>query len=214
MAGVGGMRTSAALGPAVKIPGTELMVQLPAMIDANSKAYVEGSPEPNGAGVVHAERLNPPFMKIPGQRICYEAQRKDDTTQLQFPLFWYLGVLGPQDPPPGGKSIEQFTMDSIVAAFPPPNKPPVSDTVDIAGTPWKRVTSSGVQQGFIDLAGTTRFEGAVFQMLIGEVNGSKVIIAYRIPVGFFKPVNAEEVIKMVAGTVKTDVPAAAAPPAQ
>jgi hypothetical protein len=213
MAGVGGLRTSTMLGPAVQIPGTEVTVQLPAMIDANSKAYVEGSPEPNGAGVVNPERLNPPFMKIPGLRVCYEAQRTDDSTKLQHPIYWYVGVVGPQDPLPGGKSIEQFTTDSIVAAFPPPAKPPVSDTVDIAGTQWKRITLTGSRQKFMGLEGGGQILGAVFQLLIGEVAGSKVIIAYRIPVEFVKPTNVDEVIPMVLGSVKV-APAAVAPPAQ
>jgi hypothetical protein len=170
-------RTSVNLGPAITIPGTALTVRLPTSVDATALAFFEGSPDPNGAGKLNPDRLNPPFMTIPGQRVCYEIQVSDSATKQSSPMYWYLGALGPQDPLPDGKPIDQYAVEKMTAAF--PNPPPVVDSVDVNGVKWTRVAASG-PQNFVMPDGGVHGEFGTFQLLVGDVQGTRVVIAFRV----------------------------------
>lgn len=187
------------LGPAVQIPGTQIMVQLPRTINENAKAYVEGAQEPNGVDIVKPERLNPPFMKIPGLRICYEVQIEDQLSRTKLPIYWYLGVLTSQDPPlPDGKTIDQYAVDAIAAAG---KGQATTEPLAVGNTTWSKLTFTG-QQVFIDLEGKSFDTEGTFQMLSTDLNGTRVVIAYRVPGLFFKLSKAADVLPLVAGSVK------------
>ncbi|HEY2838572.1 MAG TPA: hypothetical protein VGJ26_05460 [Pirellulales bacterium] len=203
-----------ALGAASKIQGTELMIRLPQSINSNARAYVEGSTEPNSPAIVNPDRLNPPFMKIPGQRICYEVPLlKPDDKENIAPLLWYLGVLSPQDPLPNGKPIDQYAMETLGAAFKPPDQPPTSDTVVVNGAQWQRVTEVAMQK-FIGVDGSIHNEVATFQLLTGDVGGSRVVVAFRAPSTFLQQTRAVDLLPLVAATIAPPgAPAPAAPAA-
>ncbi len=219
LAGRGGKRVAVALSAPVNIPGTPLQIALPTSIDQNAKAYTEASPEPNGQGAkVKPERLNPPFLPIPGLRVCYEVQLEDQASGKRLPIFWYLGASPVQDPLPDGKPIEKYAKDKLTTEFAVQKVKPVEDTVGSGapGSPpkWKRVTLEG-NQPFIDLSGSSIGVDAMFQMLIGEVEGWRVVVAFRAPKSVIAQVNPEEAAPKVVDSITSTVPAAApAPPAE
>jgi hypothetical protein len=200
--GLGGMKAGAVFNTLYEkpseIPGTPVVLRLPKFI-GESKAFTEQSAEPNGQGNVKPERLQPPFLKIPGLRVCYQMATIDDSTGVLMPYYCYLGALPAGQPAPDGKPIEESILAQVVSAF--PNTQPWSSiacpTPSGASIPWQSLTANGAQD-FLDPSGNPVKVDGVFRLFTSEIGGWRVLIGWRAPQGLAQRL---DVAAAVAGTV-------------
>jgi|GEM_PF-5853546 len=200
------------LAAAVKLEGTTLDIRLPPSVDQTAKAYTTGSLEPNGTDKVNPARLNPPFLTIPGLRVCYETFIPDPTTKEPVAVYWYLGALAPGEPLPDGKPIEQYAQEKLTAAFAKEQRTPVVESAQLGPVIWMKTTISG-NQAFIGPTGASVDTHAVFEMYSGDVGGWRLVVAFRAPTSVLKASRAEELAPQVAASIKVaGAPAPAAAP--
>ena len=190
------------------IPGTPVKLRLPKFVDGQAKAYTQDSADPSGQGQVKPGRLQPPFLQIPGLRICYEMLTIDDSTGALMPYYCYLSAV------PAGEAgpIEESIQTQVSAAVPgtQPWASIVCTAPSGAPTNWKRLTATGPQD-FLDQTGKVINVPGVFELFTSEIDGWRVLIGWRAPQGLSKKV--VDVAPAVAGTVTAGQAAAANPAA-
>lgn len=93
---MGALQTSAPfkkLFGASELPGTPVRVRVPQLFTAS---YAENSPHPDDENAIKPERLQPPFVKLPGFKLSYESTAQGAEGVL--PFYCYLSAFqgGPQ----------------------------------------------------------------------------------------------------------------------
>jgi hypothetical protein len=76
-------------GP-TSLPDTPVSLRVPLIFN---KSYVEDSPHSEDGPKIRPDRLQPPFLQIPGLKICYEGKATDAQLNGKLPFFCYLGAM-------------------------------------------------------------------------------------------------------------------------
>jgi hypothetical protein len=87
------VRTSApfrTLFRASQLPGTPIKIRVPLIF---TKSYAEGSEHPDDKGKIAPDRLQPPFLPLPGFKLCYEGMADDPQLGAKAPFYCYLAAL-------------------------------------------------------------------------------------------------------------------------
>jgi hypothetical protein len=207
-----GMIFSAIAPTPSEIPGTPILLRLPTFINASSKAFTEDSADPRGQGKVDPNRVQPPFLKLPGLRVCYEMTGIEEATGEPRYFYCYLAVAPVDQPGADGKPFEESVQAQLAAKFSAqPQWEEVKCPIQSGKTvDWKRITVKGPQPflnatgapGSPDLPGT-------FELYSKDVDGQRVIIGWRFPNSIKEPV--ADIARLVAGSITSA--AAANPPA-
>lgn len=86
------VRTSAAFrtlfGPS-ELPDTPIKIRVPM---AFTKSYTEDSEHPQDGEKISPDRLQPPFLALPGFKLCYEGAANDNQ-YVKLPFYCYLAAL-------------------------------------------------------------------------------------------------------------------------
>ncbi len=197
------------LAPApVEIAGTPLTVKLPTYVDNTAKAFNEQSAEPNGQGAVKPERLQPPFLKLPGLKMCYEMPGRAADGSFDSPYYLYIAAVPAGEPAPDGKPIEDSVQAQLAAAF---NSQPQWQEANCPVqngpmVPWRRITVTG-QQKFLEMNGLDKTMPAIFELYTREVDGWRLMLAWRYPDKLQQ--RPGESAALVCGSVASTAPAAA-----
>lgn len=199
------------LAPApVEIPGTPFTYKLPTYVDGSAKAYNEQSAEPNGQGPVKPERLQPPFLKLPGLKMCYEMMGRSADNTFESPYYLYVAAVPAGEMASDGKSIEDSIQAQLAAAF--KSQPQWQETncpvQNGPMVPWRRIIVTG-EQPFLDTNGTAKPLPAIFELFTREVGDWRLMLAWRYPDKFQQ--RPGESAPLVCGSVISTAPAAPAP---
>ena len=206
-----GMIYSAIAPTPSEIPGTAISLRLPAFVNAQCKAYTEESADPSGQGKVNPDRVQPPYLKLPGLRVCYEMIGIEATGEPRN-FYCYLAVAPADQPAADGKPFEESVQAQLAARFSAqPQWEEVKCPIQSGQTvDWKRISIKGPQkfaktlgQEFEELPGT-------FDLYTKEVDGQRVMIGWRFPTAVKEPI--ADTARLVAGSI-TSAGAANPPPA-
>jgi hypothetical protein len=197
---------------AVEIPGTGFMIRLPKFIDGGAKAYNEQSAEPNGQGIVNPERLNPPFLKIPGLRVCYEVFGFDAETNESLSVYCYQAVLPAADAVVEGKPIEEWIQTQLAKVFGDSAQWTDVKLPTQAGpqVDWRQINVKGMQN-FFTQSGAVKPSPGVFELYTKEMDGNRLLIGWRYP----QKINhaAADNSRLSVGSITAAAPANPAPAA-
>lgn len=202
------------LSPAVNLPGTRVKIRLPKRLTA---AYKTDSPHPQDGPQIAPQRVQPPFLLMPGFQLCYEAFDRDQT-QAKMPYYCYLYAL----PPNLGANLIAQVPILLKQQFPGQAPDPAwQDTTVVsesgASLAWKRIRVEGnqlfdvtplnqPQGGFVPLPG-------IFELWLHEAPDYIVMVGWRIPSALEPNVQLLNLAPVTAATLTID-PAPAEAPAQ
>jgi hypothetical protein len=214
-------------GP-TSIPDTPLKIRVP-MAFRNS--YTPESRHGDDGGQINPLRVQPPFLTLPGLRLCYESRVDEPGGAGKVPFYCYIAA------------VPQGNAEALAAELQTKLKETFKDTpaewvnVD-AKTPddkalvWKKLRVTG-EQPFLVRAETTESKKlpGIFEVWIHDAKDYVVIVAWRTPQAIDGPAAAPAAIQnpllqltqdpkpdfstmpaLTAGTLKVDPAVAAEAP--
>jgi hypothetical protein len=161
------------------LPGTPLSIRLP--FEFNTSYQANSSHDDDGA-VINPDRLQPPFMKLPGLKLCYEATSVSG--QETLPFYCYLAAV-PARAGDADKLAAQL-LSQLKAAF--PNAPERWEPED-APTPegynihWRKIRVEGDQSFFVKTANQVapvKLPG-IFELWLHDADNYIVLVGWRTP---------------------------------
>ncbi|HVU89211.1 MAG TPA: hypothetical protein VHD36_17935 [Pirellulales bacterium] len=208
--GLGGLRTAQmfiGISPNfADIPGTNIKLRLPKFVDGSARAYNDQSAEPSGQGPVNPGRLNPPYFKIPGLRVCYEMSGHDSTANQPATFYCYLAALPAADAVVDGKPVEEWIQAQLAPTFPGAQWESVQcATQSGRQVEWKMITVKGSQPFFNGTLPDSKNLPGVLQLFSKEIDGTQVLIGWRYPDNINQSVS--DVARLTAGSAVGAAPA-------
>ena len=181
----GEARFRSLFGP-TKLPGTPISIRVPTIF---RNSYVENSAHKEDGATIRPERVQPPFLQLPGFKVCYEGHSFDPEVG-KLPYYCYLAAV-PAKPGDAetlaadlqAKLKEQFkdTPDewSGVDAESPTGK----------AVQWKKIRVTGDQPFRFFSAGTviTKDRPGIFELWICDKSDYVVIVGWRAPASLEGP---------------------------
>jgi hypothetical protein len=165
-------------GP-TELSGTSLRIRVPKVFttafDSNSK--VAGQP-------IDSRRLHPPFLTLPGFRLCYESTAAGN--QGQLPFYLYLAVVDRQYAPPGETSLAEWIQKKFAAAFPDARaawEPFEVESVAGEKVTWRKIAAAGTQPFYVLQPGQATYVDlpGIVELYTVEQGPHLVIVACRYP---------------------------------
>lgn len=199
------------LHPLTLVPDTRMRIRIPKLFSAS---YKIDSPHQQDGGKISPQRVQPPFLFMPGFQLCYE-QFEMDAAATRLPFYCYLYAL------PANQGANLIAQIPIVLKQQFPDLAPAWEdtTVESEGggnLAWKRLRVEGEQvfdarlQGkqneFIKVPG-------VFELWLHETPDYIVMVGWRIPSSLQDKVHLLDLAPFTAGTLVIE-PAPAEAPAQ
>jgi hypothetical protein len=212
---MGALNTSAPfkqLFGASELPGTPVKVRVPQSFKAS---YAENSPHPDDPAGINPQRLQPPFVNLPGFKLCYEGTVQGVDGIL--PYYCYLSAFE------AGSGQATAIEGEIRAAL---NKEFASNVAweDVDATtptgasiPWKKISVAG-EMLFDVHSGDNRADNAEYKKIPGkfelwsyQANGWMVLVGWREPDAISTASDLSTLAPLTAGSI--EVGNAAPPPA-
>jgi hypothetical protein len=187
------------------IEGTNRTIRLPAIFKL---AYQEGSAHPRDAGPIDARRLQPPFLALPGLRVCYESTVQEGTEL--YPYYCYIAAepMKPED----RNAFENELLTKLKQTFPEA----AWESIDVrtpagATISWKKVSVKGEQtfMGGGVPSIPVKYPGT-FELWLHEGDAGVIMIGWRCPDALAAKIELDKLAEATAGTLGTK-PDAAAP---
>jgi hypothetical protein len=220
-------------GP-TELPDTPIKIRVPM---AFKNSYSENSPHPEDGAKISPDRVEPPFLPLPGFKLCYEAHV--ETAEGRPPFYCYLAAV-----PSKAGDAQKLAADlqaKLKTKF--KDTPEAWENVDAnspegTGLPWKKIRITGEQPFRVrEAAGGIASKNlpGVFELWMYEAADYVVLVGWRAPTAIEGPsappadpsVSPNGVVipvtqdvrpdfstmpNLTAGTLKIEQPAAAAPP--
>jgi len=168
------------------IPGTPFKIRVPMVFNSS---YLANSPHTDDGEKINPQRVQPPFLELPGFRLCYEGVAASVSSSP--PFYCYLAAFPCK--PGDGEKWEADLQAKLKALF--PNTPDTWETVQ-ALTPkgdsltWKKIRVINEQDWLTnDAEGKvkpTRMNGT-FELWLYEGNDHIVLMAWRVPASLDAP---------------------------
>jgi hypothetical protein len=177
------VRTSAAFrtlfGPS-QIGETPIKIRVPM---AFGKSYVETSAHPQDGPKINAERLQPPFLPLPGFKLCYEGTGQDP--QLgKVPFYCYLAAV----PARAGDADKLATELQTQLKEKFKDAPDAWDVTDAAAPDgkslqWKKIRVVGDQPFLVRVADKTVSQNlpGIFELWLCNGPDYIVLVGWRTP---------------------------------
>jgi hypothetical protein len=178
-----------------RLPDTSISLRIPMVF---GKSYQADSAHEDDGAKINPERLQPPFLKLPGFKLCYEGVNK--SPQGQFPFYCYLAAVpsrqGDIDTLAG--QLQAQLNRAFPAAPDPMNKdaaeaaaaaqaPPRWETVDAEAPTgysvhWRKIRFQGSQPFLVktDKVAPQSLPGK-FELWLHDAGDYIVLIAWRAP---------------------------------
>jgi hypothetical protein len=148
-------------------------------------SFVEDSKHRQDGPRIHPQRVQPPFLPLPGFKICYEGSSLDPQAGGRVPFYCYLAALPakPGDTENLAKELQAKLKDTFK------DTPDEYETVD-AESPtgkavqWRKLRVVGDQKfRFVTAKGIDNKDlPGIFELWIREESGYTVLVAWRTPV--------------------------------
>ncbi len=167
-------------GP-TELADTPIRIRVP-MIFKNS--YMENSAHPDDGARISPDRLQPPFLPLPGFKVCYESMF--GVAGKPVPYYCYLAAV-PAKPGDADKLADQL-MAALKEKF--KETPDTWELVDAAtpttkSLPWKKIRVTA-DQSFRSFDGQKVSPGTlpgIFELWLHDAPGYIVLVGWRVAVG-------------------------------
>ncbi|MEX0678220.1 MAG: hypothetical protein WD063_14160 [Pirellulales bacterium] len=164
---------------ATQLPGTPISIRLPMVF---KDSYQENSAHKEDGAVISPDRLQPPFLKLPGFKLCYEGT--NDTGGARLPFYCYLAAL-PARPGDADKLASQLQAQ-LKKSF--PQTPDEWQAVD-ANSPsgfsvhWRKIRVEGEQPFRVRTAQQLESQNlpGIFELWIHDADDYVVLVGWRTP---------------------------------
>ncbi len=164
-----------------QIGDTPVRIRLPMVFQ---ESYVEGSKHKVDGGPIAEDRLQPPFLKLPGFKICYESVAFDQTPNNRYPFYCYLAALPGN--PGDAENLARELQAKLKETF--KDAPDQWETVDVespSGNPiqWKKIRVEG-EQPFHYVERAKPISGnlpGMFELWMCEKDNYTVLVGWRVP---------------------------------
>ncbi|MGD9644108.1 MAG: hypothetical protein AB7U73_00500 [Pirellulales bacterium] len=143
------------------------------------ESYKPDSGHPDDNGRIKPERFQPPFLKLPGLKLCYEG-KVADAAGGKVPFYCYLAAVPKGD----AEKIAAQLEEQLKAKF--PNTPADWENVD-AKTPddkavsWRKLRVEGEQPFFVEGQPEAKVMPGIFEVWVHKADGYAVMVAWRAP---------------------------------
>jgi hypothetical protein len=202
---LGSLRSSAKFkylyGP-TELPGTPISVRVPMIY---SRSYRADSAHDDDGPVIRPERSQPPFLRLPSFKLCYESMTA--TGEAQLPHYCYLAAM----PAKAGDAdrIEGQFAAQLKKAF--PASTPTWETVN-ADTPngfsilWKKLRVEGDQPFFVKTPEKVEAKvmPGMFELWLHDAGNYIVLVAWRVPSAIQGQVTMPEIAEGQNATFPAD----------
>jgi hypothetical protein len=166
-------------GP-TKLPDTPVSIRVPQIF---KNSYVENSSHKVDGATIHPDRLQPPFLQLPGFKICYEGTGFAAEVG-QVPYYCYLAALPGK--PGDGEAIAAELQAKLKEVFKDtPEEWTGVDAESPTGTAvqWKKLRVVGNQKFRVGVTRSVqdREVAGIFELWICEKSGWVIIVGWRTP---------------------------------
>lgn len=184
-----------------RIADTPISVRIPL---AFGKSYTPDSEHPDDNGPIRPDRIQPPFLPLPGFELCYEDTVNREGGRL--PFYCYLAVVPNGD----AERLRTDLQAKLKAKF--PETPDQWDNVD-AKTPedkavqWKRIRIEAEQPFFVGREPEPRMMPGIFELWVHEAQNNVVLIGWRTPTvidGKVVPPTRQDLLKLLTSERQPD----------
>ena len=183
-------------GP-TQLSGTPISIRVPIIF---ASSYEETSPHKDDGAVIHPDRVQPPFLKLRGFKVCYEGTVTQDN--LKLPHYVYLAAV-PSQAGDADKLAAQIQAD-LTKAFPKPDDAKADDAaaaepeqqapeptweqVDV-DTPqgvyshWRKIRVEGDQTFRVRNSGKVEEQKlpGIFELWLHDTDNYLVLVGWRTP---------------------------------
>ncbi len=162
---------------------TPVRIRLPMIFP---ESYTEDSKHKADGGKIAEDRVQPPFLKLPGFKICYEGQADDQTPVKRYPYYCYLAVV------PGkagdAESLAKELQAKLKETF--KDTPDEWEGVDVEApsgnaVQWKKIRVEGEQTFRFQLNGqgpvAPRNLQGIFELWLCDKTDYTVLVGWRVP---------------------------------
>lgn len=176
----GEARFRSLFGPTT-LSGTPVSIRVPQMF---KNSYVEDSSHPIDGATIDPDRVQPPFLKLPGFKLCYETNLPDPE-RGSVPVYCYLGAV----PGKAGDAdlIAKDLHDKLKETFKDTPEFEVVDADTPTGKPvqWKKLRITADQPFKVLDLSTRKMVAqklpAIFELWVCDKTDYVVLMAFRAP---------------------------------
>jgi hypothetical protein len=164
-----------------QLADTPVRVRLPMVFQ---DSYLETSKHKADGGRIAADRVQPPFLKLPGFKICYESHTNHPTPLNKYPFYCYLAAL----PSKAGdaEGLAKELQAKLKETF--KDTPDQWEAVDVdspSGNPiqWKKIRVEG-EQPFRYTDNNKPVNGnlpGIFELWLCDKADYIVLVGWRVP---------------------------------
>lgn len=161
------------------LPGTPFTIRVPLEFE---RSYDEKSSHSDDGAVIKPDRLQPPFLKLPGLKYCYEGLSKKGNDQ--FPFYCYLAAI-PARPGDADRLADQLRAQ-LKRTFPDtPDtwEPKDPDTPDGLNIHWRMIRVEGEQPFYVKSGGQAAPQNlpGIFELWMHDADDFIVLVGWRTP---------------------------------
>lgn len=188
---------SAAIGDAA------VEMRVPKVFEAS---FTPDSPHPADGAKINAQRLQPPFLNLPGLKLTYEAHA-DGGDEKTYPYYCYLAAVQGTSGD-AGKLAEQLA-GALRMGLPGGGGWETVDcpTPDGGTLPCRRIRATGKQlfDATAPGSGRARFtqQDGKFDLYLHEGNGWITLVAFRVPAPLDEKFKLDDIGPLAVGTLKS-----------
>ena len=192
---------------------TPVQIRLPMVFQ---ESYVEGSKHKEDGAKIAEDRLQPPFLKLPGFKICYEGRAYDQTPVKTYPYYCYLAAVPSK--PGDAENLAKELQSQLKETF--KDTPDQWEGVDVDSpsgnaVQWKKLRVEGEQsfrfkQPSAKQATPSNLPG-IFEIWLCDKGDYNVIVAWRVPTALQGPsevpipTSLQSMLTGVKGNMKLDL---------
>ena len=180
------------------------------------ESYTEDSKHKEDSGKIADDRLQPPFLKLPGFKICYEGHAYDQTPVKTYPFYAYLAAVPSK--PGDAENLAKELQAKLKETF--KNTPDQWESMDVESpsgdaVQWKKLRVEGEQsfrfkQPSAKQATPSNLPG-MFELWLCDKGDYTVIVAWRVPTAIQGPssapipTNLAAVLSAAKGVLRLDL---------
>ncbi|MBI3837359.1 MAG: hypothetical protein HY288_05430 [Planctomycetia bacterium] len=175
-------------GP-TELSDTPIKIRVPM---AFKHSYMENSSHPDDGAKISPDRVQPPFLPLPGFKLCYESQVEN--VEGRPPFYCYLAAIPSK--PGDAQKLAADLQAKLKAKF---NDTPDAweeldaNTPQNKGLPWKKIRVTGEQPFRVtDVMGiVSKNLPGVFELWMHDAQDYIVLVGWRAPSSIEGPASAQ-----------------------
>ncbi len=166
-------------GP-TELADTPITIRVPTIF---KEAYVEDSAHPEDGAKINADRVQPPFLTLPGFKTCYEGH-VNDFNNNRVPFYCYLAAVPAK--PGDAETLAGELLAQLKEKFkdaPMTWEDAQPDTPEGKPMPWKKIRVTGDQPFHVSATGKNEVMNMPgnFELWMHDAPDYIVLVAWRAP---------------------------------